>query len=65
MYKKAKEVLKGTADMAKSQFSSDKPMIREIINGSADDICKDRYFNLSEDQKNLLHNYACTLHPKE
>jgi hypothetical protein len=63
MYQKAKIVLQETAKMAKSQFPTDKPAIRQIINDSADDICRN-YYNLTDYEQNLLHNYACTLHPK-
>ena len=64
MYQSAKRTLKATADMAKSQFADDKPMIRQIINDSADNLCRDTLYVLTEYQKDLLHNYACTLHPK-
>ena len=61
-YQQAKNSLKNTANMAKSQFSNDKPMIRQIINDSVDFLCKE--LRLSEYQRNLLSNYACNLHPK-
>ena len=61
-YQQAKRNLKGTAEMAKSQFSNDKPMIRQIINDSIDNIVES--YNLNDIKRNLLCNYACTLHPK-
>lgn len=64
-YQQAKRHLKDNADTAKSQFNDDKPMIRQIINDTADIICKDSHYNLADYQKDLLHNYACTLHPKK
>lgn len=61
-YKQAKQQLKEVAEMAKSQYSNDKPMIRQIINDSVDFWCKEYDFN--EYKRNLLSLYACTLHPK-
>lgn len=61
-YQKAKQNLKDTADMAKSQFSDDKPMIRAIINDSIDNIVSE--YDLNDSKRDLLCNYACTLHPK-
>jgi len=61
-YQQAKRALKTTADMAKSQFKSDKPMIRQIINDSCDDL-KRNHYNLTEHKQSLLDDYACTLHP--
>jgi len=61
-YQQAKQHLKEVAKMAKSQFSNDKPMIRQIINDSVDFWCKE--YQLSEYNRDLLSNYACKLHPK-
>jgi hypothetical protein len=61
-YQKARRNLKDVSDMAKSQFSTDKPMIRQIINDSVHYQAKE--YNLSEYETNLLSNYACKLHPK-
>lgn len=61
-YQIAKSTLKSVSLDAKAQYSTDKPMIRQTINDYLDYLCKD--FNLSEYQRNLLSNYACTLHPK-
>jgi transcription initiation factor IIF auxiliary subunit len=60
-YQKAKNNLKVTSSMAKSQFSNDKPMIRQIINDSIDNLANE--YHLSEKKQDMLHNYACTLHP--
>jgi hypothetical protein len=60
-YPNAKNSLKSTANMAKSQFPTDKPMIRMIINDSIDFLVSE--YNLSENETYLLQNYACTLHP--
>ena len=66
-YQIAKNILRGIAYDAKSEHRGDKPCIRQIINDSADQICRGYlgYGDLSEYQKNLLHNYACKLHPKD
>lgn len=61
-YQQAKRNLKDVSDMAKSQFSTDKPMIRQIINDSVH--LNASNYNLSEYHVNLLSNYACKLHPK-
>ena len=61
-YQSIKQDLKDIADMAKSQYSNDKPMIRQIINDSVDFLCKE--YQLSEYKRDLLSNYACKLHPK-
>lgn len=57
----AKSILKSVALDAKSQHRNDKPAIRQIINDTADSICKD--MNLTEKQRDSLANYACKLHP--
>lgn len=62
-YQQAKNELKEAARQAKNYYTSDKPAIRQIINDTADSICKS--MNLSEYQRDLLSNYACTLHPKK
>ena len=66
-YQIAKNILRGIAYDAKSEHSRDKPAIRQIINDGADLICKGYIGpgDLTEYQQNLLHNYACTLHPKD
>ncbi len=61
-YQIAKNVLRGIAYDAKSLHRTDKPMIRQIINDSADQIGRN---NLTDYEKNLLANYACKLHPKD
>ena len=60
-YKKAKNSLKNTSEMAKSQFPKDKPMIRQIINDSVYFLGGD--YKLNTYQKSLLSDYACKLHP--
>ena len=61
-YQIAKNTLKVVSLDAKSRYRNDKPMIRMIINDTSDEICRD--LKLSDYQRNLLSNYACTLHPK-
>ena len=61
-YQKAKSDLKEIADGAKKAYKGDNPAIRMIINDYTDTLCKD--WNFSEHKRNLLSNYACTLHPK-
>jgi hypothetical protein len=61
-YQEVKTMLRANAEFAKVQFRGDKPAIRQSINDYTDAISKD--YNLSEYQRNLLSNYACTLHPK-
>lgn len=62
-YQIAKNTLKWVALDAKAGYRTDKPMIRMIINDSADEIIRD--LNLSKYQSELLSNYACSLHPKD
>jgi len=61
-YQQAKSQLKHASKVIKKDFGTDKPAIRMHINDTCDTICKD-YYRLTEYQQNLLHNYACTLHP--
>ena len=61
-YQYAKKDLKLISKWAKSKFPTDKPAIRQIINDNTCALCID--YDLSKYQKSLLHNYACTLHPK-
>jgi hypothetical protein len=60
---KSKKNLKIASDMAKKQFSNDKPFIRQIINNSADFLSEE--YKLSKYQTKILRNYACKLHPIE
>lgn len=60
-YQKAKASLKSVSLEAKQAYTTDKPMIREVINNYTDVLCKS--LRLSEHERNLLSNYACTLHP--
>ena len=62
-YQIAKNTLLWISRDSKSQYNGDKPAIRQIINDSCDQICRDGI--LTYYQQNLLHNYACTLHPKD
>jgi len=62
-YKVAKSMLRAHAEYISVQFRSDKPAIRQGINDYTHEVCKE--FNLSNYHQNLLHNYACTLHPKD
>jgi len=61
-YQQAKSQLKHASKVIKKDFGTDKPAIRMHINDTCDTIYKD-YYRLTEYQQNLLHNYACTLHP--
>lgn len=62
-YQQAKADLKEIAYTAKIEYKNDLPAIRMIINDYADTLCKDYHF--SDYYRNLLSNYACTLHPKD
>jgi hypothetical protein len=61
-YQTAKDILKSVALRAKKEYKGDKPAIRQSVNDYTHELCRD--FNLSKYQSNLLHNYACELHPK-
>lgn len=61
-YQIAKSTLKSVSLDAKAQHRTDKPLIRMIINDTVDSISRD--LKLSDYQRDLLSNYACTLHPK-
>ena len=61
-YQIAKSNLKAISQDAKIQYRNDKPAVRQAINDYVDYLCKN--MNLSEHKRNLLSNYACTLHPK-
>jgi hypothetical protein len=60
-YKFAKDHLKEISIYAKKHFVNDKPAIRQTINDSTHNICNE--YDLSNKKQNMLHNYACTLHP--
>ena len=62
-YQQAKNDLKNISKSAKSQFTNDKPAIRQIINDGANHLILN--YDLSEHQIILLSNYAGTLHPKK
>jgi len=62
-YKIAKQKLKEIAKEAKQNYTNDLPAIRMIINDTVDYLSKD--YKLTEYQRTLLSNYACTLHPKK
>jgi hypothetical protein len=62
-YQISKDILKSISHDAKSTYRGDKPAIRQVINDSADAICKSGH--LTEHEQQLLHNYACKLHPKD
>jgi hypothetical protein len=61
-YQIAKSSIKMVSLDAKCEFRGDKPAIQMIINDTVNSICKDLL--LTNYQRNLLSNYACTLHPK-
>ena len=61
-YQLAKQALKAVAIQSKKDFPTDKPAIRQEINDMTHWIISD--MDLTEYQANLLHNYACKLHPK-
>jgi hypothetical protein len=60
-YQNAKHALKNIAIDAKNHFKGDKPAIRMIINDNTHHTARD--YNLTEHKTDLLHNYACDLHP--
>jgi hypothetical protein len=62
-YQEAKDKLRSYAQWTKARFRNDKPAIREAINIHTHELASD--FDLTEHKKNLLHNYACALHPKD
>lgn len=61
-YQQAKISLKNVSIRLKENYSTDKPLIRQGINDFANYLFRD--YNLSDYQRNLLSNYACSLHPK-
>jgi PIN domain nuclease of toxin-antitoxin system len=60
-YQEAKDYLRVIAQQAKKKHPTDRPMVRQIINDTADFLCKDYQF--SEYNRNLLAKFACKLHP--
>ena len=60
-YQDAKKELLNIANLAKKEYKNDKPAIRMIINDSINWISEN--YSLSNYKNNLLHNYACNLHP--
>lgn len=62
-YQTAKSMLRAHAEYVKVQYRGDKPAIRQSINDYTDSISRD--YDLSDYQRDLLSNYACTLHPKD
>jgi len=68
-YSEAKENLKDAAYDAKRNFPNDKPAIRQTINDTADQLIRDFPLSWSDKKRNQfakwLHEYACTLHPKD
>ena len=60
-YQRAKIELKNVSIAAKKRFKNDKPAINETINVNA--YFLESKYSLSDYQIELLHNYACTLHP--
>lgn len=74
IYKNSKSLLISEAKEAKRLSPKDKPMIREIINNQADQICRQIQFHalknvISEKQAkqycNWIQQTACNLHPKK
>lgn len=59
-YAIAKQELKNTANHLKKHYPNDKPLIRQGINDRAYYL----QYNLTPYEIELLHNYACKLHPK-
>ena len=59
-YQLAKAELEDVVRSAKIYFGNNTPAINMAINDECDYICKNS--TLSEYEKNLLCNYACTLH---
>lgn len=72
IYLNAKSCLKQVADKAKRTSGKDKPLIRQVINDTADDLIKQFNFHamrgrISEKRarqySNWLSSYAADLHP--
>ena len=62
-YLEVKDKLRSHAEYVKVYYRGDKPAIIQSINDYTDFISRD--YNLPEWQKDLLHNYAVVLHPKD
>ena len=60
-YQQAKEELKNISEWAKSHFIGDKPAVRQVINDNTHSLAFE--YALSDKKQDMLHNYACTLHP--
>lgn len=60
-YQQAKQQLKTHAKIAKEQYRSDKPAIRQTINDDVHFLSID--YKLNDYQTSLLSNYASKLHP--
>ena len=60
IYQQAKATLTQIAKEVKTLRPSDKPYCRQVINDSADKLCKDNQF--TEQQRNWLHTHAANLH---
>lgn len=58
-YQDAKKELLKIANLAKKEYKNDKPAIRQIINDQAYYLT----YNLTSYENDLLHDYACKLHP--
>lgn len=63
IYQQAKGYLKEVAKAVKTAHPTDKPMIRQAINDHCDYLCKN--LKLSDYQRDLLSNFAASLHPKK
>lgn len=62
-YQIAKSKLRAYAEWVKVFYNNDKPAIREAVNIKTHELSSE--WELTEYNTNLLHNYACTLHPKD
>jgi len=60
-YQTAKGYLKERAIFIKKEYPTDKPLQRQVINDHCDWLCKNYQF--TDYQRDLLANFACTLHP--
>jgi len=62
-YQKAKQDLKAFKASIKQECKGDKPKERMYLNDYTDSLTRNDS-TLTTYQKNLLHNYCATLHPK-
>ena len=64
-YQQAKTELKMFKKSIQQECKLDKPKERLMLNDYTDQLTRDYSRNLTEYQKNLLHNFCAQLHPKK